>query len=102
MNKIYLEPITKAENLMDGVKSQQDKLAKSGVIIDVQHIDMLCRSLEEAGRLQDEAEAALKVQREKAHACLDRLKEAYIEAKTPIKQNFPPESWALFGLMDKK
>ncbi len=72
------------------------------MIIDVQHIDMLCRSLEEAGRLQDVAEAALKVHRGKAHACFERLKGVYIEVKTPIKQNFPPESWALFRLMDKK
>jgi hypothetical protein len=30
------------------------------------------------------------------------LKTLYTELKTPIKQNFSPEAWSIFGLPDKK
>ncbi len=102
MNKIYSEPIAKAESLAKGIKQQADVLAKKGIVVDADKLLDACRALEAAGSAQDAAEAKLKDARERAHNGLEALKELLIVSKTPIKQNFPPDVWFLFGLQDKK
>ena len=56
----------------------------------------------QAGAGQYVAEAKLKEAREAAHARLEELKALFIVSKSPIKQNFPPEVWLSFGVLDKK
>lgn len=102
MNKIYLEPIAKAQSLVVGVNSQADVLQKKGIVVDVEKLQQLCSALEEAGAAQDAAEERLKEARAVAHSCLEKLKEVYTESKTPIKQCFLTESWLSFGVVDKK
>ncbi len=102
MNKIYLEPINKAHDLIEGVKKQNELLVKKGINIDVDMLSGMCKELEEAGRIQDNVESELKKARENAHRCLEQLKAAYTSSKTPIKQSFAPETWQSFGLTDKK
>lgn len=102
MNKIYLEPIVKAESLVEGVKKQADLLAKKGIVVDADRLSVACRALVQAGEAQDAVEAKLKEAREKAHASLEELKELFNASKAPIKQNFPPEVWLSFGIQDKK
>lgn len=102
MNKIYSEPILKAESLVEGIKTQADLLAKKGIVIDVDALSAACRALEQAGAEQDAAEAKLKEAREAAHARLEELKTLFVVSKSPIKQNFPPEVWLSFGVLDKK
>ena len=102
MNKIYSEPILKAESLTEGVRREAEVLAKKGICIDAEKLSAACSALEQAGKAQDAAEAKLKEAREVAHACLEELKEVFNTAKAPIKQNFPPEVWLSFGIQDKK
>ena len=102
MNKIYLEPIAKAQSLVAGVKAQADVLQKEGIVVDVERLQALCSSLEQAGAAQDAAEEALKEARAVAHNCLDELKACYSDSKNPRKQCFPPETWLSFGVQDKK
>lgn len=102
MNKIYLEPISKAETLINGVKKQAEVLQKKGIVIDVERLQELCRALEKSGAEQESAEERLKEMRAAAHKCLDDLKEFYTISKNPIKQNFSPETWYSFGVIDKK
>ena len=102
MNKIYSEPILKAESLVEGVKAQADLLAKKGIEIDVDALSAACRALEQAGAEQDDAEAKLKEAREAAHTRLEELKTLFVASKSPIKQNFPSEVWLSFGVLDKK
>ncbi|MBQ6694931.1 MAG: hypothetical protein IJN24_08685 [Bacteroidaceae bacterium] len=102
MNKIYLEPASKARAFIDGVLKQHDVLAKKGISIHADELLAACNELEEAGRNQDEAELHLRIARDKAHKALDRLKELYSVAKSPVKQSFTQEQWASFGLTDKK
>lgn len=102
MNKIYSEPILKAESLVEGVKTQADLLAKKGIVIDVDALSAACRALEQAGAEQDAAEAKLKEAREAAHAKLEELKALFMASKSPIKQSFPPEVWLSFGVLDRK
>lgn len=102
MNKIYSEPVEKAQSLVAGVKAQADVLQKKGIAIDVARLQELCTALVEAGAAQDVAEEKLRQARATAHDCLAALKEFYTESKSPIKQNFAPECWLSFGLVDKK
>lgn len=102
MNKIYSEPIAKAESLAKGIKLQAEVLAKKGIVVDAGKLLDACRALEAAGAAQDAAEAKLKEARDVAHNSLEALKELLIVSKTPIKQNFPPDVWLSFGLQDKK
>ena len=102
MNKIYQEPIAKAESLVEGVKKQADALAKRGIVIDAERLSMACHALHQASEAQDVAEAKLKEARDAAHACLEELKELFNASKAPIKQNFAPELWLSFGIQDKK
>lgn len=102
MNKIYEEPIKKAESLVEGVKKGADALERKGIVIDVEALCAACRELYDAGVQQDAAEARLKEARERAHNCLAQLKEIFNASKAPIKEAFPPESWLSFGLTDKK
>ena len=102
MNKIYSEPIAKAQSLVVGVKAQADVLQKKGIVVDVERLQALCLSLEQAGAAQDDAEEALKEARAVAHNCLEEQKACYSDYKIPIKQCFPPETWLSFGVPDKK
>lgn len=102
MNKIYSEPVSKAQLLITGVKEQAMFLEKKGIVVDVEKLQQLCVALEEVGIAQEAAEENLKTIRAKAHSCLDELKECYAVAKSPIKQNFSPETWLSFGVPDKK
>ena len=38
MNKIYSEPIAKAQSLVVGVKAQADVLQKKGIVVDVERL----------------------------------------------------------------
>lgn len=102
MNKIYSEPILKAQSLIEGVKKQADVLAKKGIVVNVDALSAACRALELAGAEQDRVEAELKTVRDAAHMALEELKAVFNSSKTPIKQNFTPELWLTFGLQDKK
>ena len=102
MNKIYLEPMQKAESVIKGFKAQAEVLAKKGIVADFDRLQQLCSALADAGAAQDEAETRLKEARATAHDCLTALKEYYTEIKTPVKQEFPPEVWLSFGILDKK
>ena len=102
MNKIYLEPINKSQLFMDGIKKQENLLKSKGITIDANKLSEACRLLKEAGEKQETIEKELKMAREEAHKKLELLKTLYAEYKTPIKQNFAPESWNVFGIPDKK
>ncbi len=102
MNKIYEEPIKKAEALAEGVRKGASALERKGIVIDVEALCAACRALEEAGARQDAAEAQLKEARECAHKQLAQLKELFNASKVPIKQSFAPDTWLSFGLSDKK
>ena len=102
MNKIYSDPIEKAQALIDGVKKMNGVLREKGVNVDVDKLQLLSSALLEDGQAQEAAEEQLRLVREKAHASLSELKDVYTSIKTPIKQMFPQEEWLAFGIMDKK
>lgn len=102
VNKIYSDPIEKAKMLIACVEKQKNILQGKGILIDIFSLQEACERLEEAGNKQALVESELKILREDAHLKLNVLKTLYTEFKTPIKQNFSPETWSIFGLPDKK
>lgn len=102
MNKIYFDQIEKAKSLVEGVQKQKDVLQQKGITVEVSKLTALQQALVESSKKQEEAEQNLKKLRDEAHSCLETLKNAYNELKTPIKNNFPMEQWNSFGIPDKR
>ncbi len=102
MNKIYSDQIAKAENLVKGITANSTELQGRGISTDTSKIENTYKALIEASEKQEAAEKALGECRDKAHELLAELKELYAAAKDPIKQAYPLEQWARFGLPDKR
>ncbi len=102
MNKIYSDQIVKAENLVKGVEAHSAELQGRGISTDISRISETYKALAEASDKQETAQTALNECRDKAHKLLAELKELYNAAKDPIKQAYPLEQWAKFGLPDKR
>ena len=102
MNKIYLDILSKAEMLAEGVSKNAKELASKNIHINTDKILSLRKELESAAQLQEAAEKQLIDAREKAHSALHELKQCCLEAKQPIKQNYFVDSWSRFGLTDKR
>lgn len=102
MNKIYSDMLSKARTFSESVSKNADELEKKNIRIDCGRIDNLSLRLEEAALRQEEAEQALFAARDKAHELLDELKACYSDSKAPIKSNYTVESWARFGLADRR
>ncbi len=102
MNKIYSDQIGKAENLVKGIAANAAELQGRGVPTDTSKIEATYKALIEASKKQEAAQTALNECRDKAHELLAELKELYTAGKEPIKQAYPLEQWARFGLPDKR
>ncbi len=102
MNKIYSDQIAKAENLVKGIAGNAAELQGRGITTDTSKIEATYKDLIEASEKQEAAQTALNECRDRAHELLAELKELYTSAKDPIKQAYPLEQWAKFGLPDKR
>ncbi len=102
MNKIYSDQIAKAENLVKGIAENAAELQGRGIPTDTSKIEETYKALIEASDMQEAAEKTLNECRDRAHELLAELKELYTSAKDPIKQAYPLEQWAKFGLPDKR
>ncbi len=102
MNKIYSDQIVKAENLVKGISGNTAELQGRGILTDTSRLESVYKALTEASDKQEAAQVALNECRDRAHELLAELKELYNAAKDPIKQAFPLEQWAKFGLPDKR
>ncbi len=102
MNKIYSDQIAKAESLVKGINDNSAELQGRGISTETSKIENLYKALIEAAEKQEAAQIALNECRDKSHELLAELKELYNATKDPIKQAFPLEQWAKFGLPDKR
>lgn len=94
--------LSRARSFSESVSKNADELERKNIRIDCGRIGNLSLRLEEAALRQEEAEQALFAARDKAHGLLDELKACYGDSKVLIKRNFTVESWARFGLSDKR
>ena len=102
MNKIYSDMLSKAQMLSEGISKNAGELEKKNIRIDCKRIDNLRAELEAAAHKQEEAEQALFAARDKAHELLNDLKNCCADSKAPIKNAYLVDSWARFGLTDKR
>lgn len=102
MNKIYSDPLFKAESLSEGIAKHPEELLKKGIRPDTEQLKQICEALRQAAIEQEAAERTLSEKRAKAHDLLERLKNLYNDTKAPIKANFAPEEWSRFGCPDKR
>ncbi len=102
MNKIYSDQIAKAENLVKGIAANSAELQGRGILTNTSKIEVTYKALIEASGKQEAAQEALNECRDKAHELLAELKELYTATKDSIKQAYPLEQWAKFGLPDKR
>lgn len=87
--------LSRARSFSESVSKNADELERKNIRIDCGRIGNLSLRLEEADQ-------ALFAARDKAHGLLDELKACYGDSKVLIKRNFTVESWARFGLSDKR
>lgn len=103
MNKIYSEPIEKAQTLIEGLKQNREFLATQGY--DLSLIDSLqydvTEMLREAQLIAEEEERVAQ-HRSKCHGILERLKSDLLRGKLGIKNRFSPEEWNQYGVTDKR
>ncbi len=102
MNKTYSEQIAKVASLAEGIRQNAESLSQQHISTSTEKLESTAKLLEEAALKQEAAGEALKVIRQQAHELLDRLKNLYTDAKSPIKLNYPPEQWHRFGIPDKR
>ena len=102
MNKIYLDILSKSGILAEGISKNAKELASKNIHINTDKILSMRKELESAAKEQEVAEKHLAEARKKAHKAMDELKQYCLQAKQPIKHNFFVDSWARFGLTDKR
>jgi len=102
MNKIYSDQIAKVNALVAGIDKNAGQLKVKGVVCDTKQLNEVKRNLQELAEKQVVAESELRRVRDAAHNQLSTLKQLYDIAKLPIKNNFPMEQWAAFGIPDKR
>lgn len=102
MNKGYLDQMSKARMLSEGVSVHMSELVKKNIKIDTRKLDELTKELEDAAKKQDEAESSLLSARQNAYKLLDDLKQELLSVKIPIKSAFLSDEWSKFGITDKR
>lgn len=103
MSKTFEQNARKALTMAAGVKSHIDEVSKFGI------------RAESLDRLEEEAKKAIEMIREvdalritvseklqKANGQLAEVKDMAMGIRQTIKNNYPPEKWASFGIMDKR
>ena len=103
MNKIYSDPIQKAQLLIEGLSRNREVLASQGY--DLTYIDRLQYNVDELlreGQAVAEEEERLSIHRMKCHHILDHLKEDLLAGKAGIKLRFAQEEWPNYGVVDKR
>lgn len=102
MNKGYLDQMSKARMLSEGVSVHMSELVKKNIKIDIQKLNELTMALEDAAKKQEEAELSLLSARKNAYKLLDDLKQELSNVKSPIKSAFLTDEWPKFGITDKR
>lgn len=103
MNKIYAEPLEKANAIANGVESHADELSKKNYNVGIAgKLKTTAAQLQKEAEKYDEMFEEVNKQREICHSLLEELKDTILEAKKGIKSGFEPEEWSRFGLTDKR
>ena len=103
MNKIYSDPIDKAQMLIEGLKKNRSFLQAKGYDLSViERLEKLCAEMTREGEAVAAEEEALARHRNQCHVILNHLKEDLQQGKGAIKQLFDQEQWSQYGVPDKR
>ncbi len=103
MNKIYSDPVEKAQMLIDGLKKNRSYLQTKGYDLSViERLEKTCEEMIREGEAVAIEEEALSKHRAQCHQILDRLKTDLLSGKAGIKQMFDQEQWGQYGVPDKR
>ena len=103
MNKIYSEPIDKANTLIEGLTRNQAYLKTKGYDLSVvELLQKYSAELAVEGEKIAAEERAIAEHRVQCHILLSRLKEHLQHGKDGIKQMFDQELWEQYGVTDKR
>lgn len=103
MNKIYSDPIEKAQLLIEGLQKNHSYLQTKGYDLSViERLQKTCEELAREGEAVAAEEEALSRHRMQCHQILSRLKRDLLSGKGAIKQMFDQEQWSQYGVPDKR
>ncbi len=103
MNKIYSDPIEKAQLLIEGLKKNRSYLQTKGYDLSViERLEQACEEMTREGEAVAAEEEALSKHRAQCHRILNRLKTDLLAGKGGIKQMFEQEQWSQYGVPDKR
>ncbi len=103
MNKIYSDPIEKAQMLIEGLKKNRSYLQTKGYDLSViERLEKACEEMTREGEAVAAEEEALSKHRAQCHNILNRLKTDLLSGKGAIKQMFEQEQWSQYGVPDKR
>lgn len=103
MNKIYSDPIEKAQLLIEGLKKNRSYLQTKGYDLSViERLEKTCEELTREGEAVAVEEEALSRHRLQCHQILSRLKRDLLSGKGAIKEMFDQEQWSQYGVPDKR
>jgi hypothetical protein len=103
MSKTIDLQIEKSRMLIDGYRKNLDKLNEKGVSsteLDCMDADLV--KLAEAGKECEEIRAKLSEKVKKTNDILNVVKASFAKQKKIVRDNYPQEVWASFGVTDKR
>ena len=105
MTKTIDLQVEKTRSLLKGLRDHGNEVRAKGVRLDDAELDALDKDLKEltadsetCDRLREQVSAQVKLVNTKLAA----VKERFAELKKGVKQNFLPEDWARYGVLDKR
>ena len=103
MNKIYSDPIEKAQLLIEGLKKNRSYLETKGYDLSViERLEKACEEMTREGEAVAIEEEALSKHRVRCHSILSGLKRDLYAGKNGIKTMFDQEQWNQYGVPDKR
>ena len=103
MSKTFETNAQKAMTMASGIKTHLSEVAHLG--IKAEGLDKLEAEANKAIKMIQEVDALRQTVSEKLQAANEQLadvKELAMGYRQTIKNNFPPEQWEHFGIMDKR
>lgn len=105
MTKTIDLQVEKTRTLLKGLREHGDELRQKGVRVEATELDTLERDLQELVKdsetcdsLREQVSAQVKLVNSKLAA----VKERFADLKKGVKQNFLPEEWGRYGVLDKR
>src|SRR5574344_1302396 len=103
MTKTNSTQIEKAQTLLKGLRNNAEQVRSKGLGNEyLREVENCCSELEKADTALDALRAEVHARVKETNDKLAALKEKIQQGRITIRNNYPQEQWARFGVMDKK